>query len=206
MPIRKYKPTSPGRRDMTVSTFEEITKKRPEKTLIEPLKRKAGRNNQGRITVRHQGGGASAIIARSISSATSSAFRLGWRPSNTIRTVRPDRTALSIATARSATCSRRNGLKVGDTFSLGAGSPIRRRQRAATGRHPGRHADPQHRALPGRGGQMVRSAGVSAQLMAKQDDYAQIRMPSGEVRLVRSGMHGDARPGRQCRSRERAYR
>ena len=109
MPIRKYKPTSPGRRSMSVSTFEEITKKEPEKSLIEPLKKKAGRNNHGRITVRHRGGGAQALLPDHRLQAQQ-ARRSGARSprSNTIRTARPASRCCSTWTARSGTCLRRS--------------------------------------------------------------------------------------------------
>ncbi len=185
MPIRKYKPTSPGRRNMTVSTFDEVTKKRPEKSLIEPLKRKAGRNNQGRLTVRHQGGGAKRYYRK----IDFKRDKFGVVARVAAIEYDPNRSA-NIALLFYRDGEKRYmlaplGLKVGDEVQSGAGSPIRLGNALPLEDIPLGTQIHNIELYPGRGGQMVRSAGVSAQLMAKQDDYAQIRMPSGEVRLVR---------------------
>ncbi len=185
MPIRKYKPTSPGRRNMTVSTFDEVTKKRPEKSLIEPLKRKAGRNNQGRLTVRHQGGGAKRFYRK----IDFKRDKFGVVARVAAIEYDPNRSA-NIALLFYRDGEKRYmlaplGLKVGDEVQSGAGSPIRLGNALPLEDIPLGTQVHNIELYPGRGGQMVRSAGVSAQLMAKQDDYAQIRMPSGEVRLVR---------------------
>ncbi len=185
MPIRKYKPTSPGRRNMTVSTFDELTKKRPEKSLIEPLKRKAGRNNQGRLTVRHQGGGEKRFYRK----IDFKRDKFGVVARVSAIEYDPNRSA-NIALLFYRDGEKRYmlaplGLKVGDEVQSGAGSPIRLGNALPLEDIPLGTQIHNIELYPGRGGQMVRSAGVSAQLMAKQDDYAQIRMPSGEVRLVR---------------------
>ncbi|MGA7670258.1 MAG: 50S ribosomal protein L2 [Nitrolancea sp.] len=185
MPIRKYKPTSPGRRNMTVSTFDEVTKKRPEKSLIEPLKRKAGRNNQGRLTVRHQGGGAKRYYRK----IDFKRDKFGVVARVAAIEYDPNRSA-NIALLFYQDGEKRYmlaplGLKVGDEVQSGVGSPIRLGNALPLEDIPLGTQIHNIELYPGRGGQMVRSAGVSAQLMAKQDDYAQIRMPSGEVRLVR---------------------
>ncbi len=185
MPIRKYKPTSPGRRNMTVSTYSEVTKKRPEKSLIEPLKKHSGRNNQGRLTVRHQGG-AHKRFYRKIDFKRD---KFGVVARVAAIEYDPNRSA-NIALLHYRDGEKRYmlaplGLKVGDEVQSGAGSPIRLGNALPLADIPLGTQIHNIELYPGRGGQMVRSAGVSAQLMAKQDDYAQIRMPSGEVRLVR---------------------
>jgi large subunit ribosomal protein L2 len=185
MPIRKYKPTSPGRRNMTVSTFDEVTKKKPEKSLIEPLRRRAGRNNQGRLTVRHQGGGAKRNYRR----IDFKRDKFGVIARVAAIEYDPNRSA-NIALLFYRDGEKRYilaplGLKVGDEVQSGPGSPIRLGNALPLEDIPLGTQIHNIELYPGRGGQMVRSAGVSAQLMAKQDDYAQIRMPSGEVRLVR---------------------
>lgn len=185
MPTRKYKPTSPGRRNMTVSTYDEVTKKKPEKSLIEPLKRKAGRNNQGRLTVRHQGGGAKRFYRK----IDFKRDKFGVVARVAAVEYDPNRSA-NIALLFYRDGEKRYilaplGLRVGDEVQSGAGSPIRLGNALPLADIPLGTQIHNIELYPGRGGQMVRSAGVSAQLMAKQDDHAQIRMPSGEVRLVR---------------------
>ncbi|HVX31465.1 MAG TPA: 50S ribosomal protein L2 [Nitrolancea sp.] len=185
MPVRKYKPTSPGRRNMSVSTFNEVTKKKPEKSLIEPLRRKAGRNNQGRLTVRHQGGGAKRFYRK----VDFKRDKFGIVARVAAIEYDPNRSA-NIALLFYTDGEKRYmlaplGLKVGDEVQSGAGSPIRVGNALPLSDIPLGTQIHNIEIYPGRGGQMVRSAGVSAQLMAKQDDYAQIRMPSGEVRMVR---------------------
>ncbi len=185
MAVRKYKPTSPGRRNMSVSTFDEVTKSKPEKSLIEPLRRKAGRNNQGRLTVRHQGGGAKRFYRK----VDFKRDKFGIVARVAAIEYDPNRSA-NIALLFYKDGEKRYmlaplGLKVGDEVQSGAGSPIRVGNALPLSDIPLGTQIHNIEIYPGRGGQMVRSAGVSAQLMAKQDDYAQIRMPSGEVRLVR---------------------
>ena len=146
MPIRKYKPTSPGRRFMTVSTFEEVTKTEPEKSLLEPLKRKGGRNNQGRITTRHQGGGHKRRYRVIDFKRTRTACRRRWPRSSTTRTGRPASRCSTTPTARSATSSPRRGCASATTRRVRPGGRHQARQRAAAGEHPDRHARAQHRA------------------------------------------------------------
>lgn len=170
---------------MSVSTFDEVTKKKPEKSLIEPLRRKAGRNNQGRLTVRHQGGGAKRFYRK----VDFKRDKFGIVARVAAIEYDPNRSA-NIALLFYSDGEKRYmlaplGLKVGDEVQSGAGSPIRVGNALPLSDIPLGTQIHNIEIYPGRGGQMVRSAGVSAQLMAKQDDYAQIRMPSGEVRLVR---------------------
>ena len=186
MALKIYRPTSPGRRAMTGSSFDEITKTKPEKSLLRPLKKNAGRNNRGKITVRHRGGGAK----RRLRIIDFKRDKIGVPGKVAAIEYDPNRSA-RIALIYYADGDKRyilapQGLSVGDKIQAGEGAEIR----------PG-NALPL-KALPtgtmvhniemqkGKGGQMVRSAGGAAQLMAKEGGYAHIRLPSGEVRLIRS--------------------
>lgn len=185
MPIRKYKPTSPGRRNMSVSTFSEITKKEPEKRLLEPLKKHAGRNNQGRLTTRHQGGGSRRFYRR----IDFKRDKFGI-PGRVVGIEYDPNRSANIALIVYQDGEKRYivaplGLQVGNQVQSGAGSPIRVGNALPLSDIPLGTQIHNIELHPGKGAQMVRSAGASAQLMAKQDDYAQIRMPSGEVRMVR---------------------
>lgn len=185
MAVRKYKPTSPGRRNMTVSTFSEITKKEPEKSLIEPLKKHAGRNNAGRVTTRHRGGGSKRYYRR----IDFRRDKFGIPAKVAAIEYDPNRSA-RIALLHYVDGEKRYivaplGLKVGDMVQSGSGSPIRVGNAMPLADIP--PGTPIHNIelYPGRGGQLVRSAGVAAQLMAKHGDYAHVRMPSGEIRMIR---------------------
>ncbi|HUV45245.1 MAG TPA: 50S ribosomal protein L2 [Dehalococcoidales bacterium] len=186
MALKIYRPTSPGRRAMTGSSFDEITKTKPEKSLLRPLKKNAGRNNRGKITVRHRGGGAK----RRLRIIDFKRDKIGVPGKVAAIEYDPNRSA-RIALIYYADGDKRyilapQGLSVGDKIQAGEDAEIR----------PG-NALPL-KALPtgtmvhniemqkGKGGQMVRSAGGAAQLMAKEGGYAHIRLPSGEVRLIRS--------------------
>ncbi len=186
MALKVYRPTSPGRRGMSGSTFEEITKDRPEKSLLVPLKSKAGRNNQGRVTVHHRGSGAK----RSLRIIDFKRDKIGVPGSVAAIEYDPNRSA-RIALIHYADGEKRyilapSGLGVGDTVKSGSDAEVK----------PGN-------ALPLRlipsgtlihniglrkesGGQLVRSAGTAAQLMAKEGEYALVRLPSSEVRRIRS--------------------
>ena len=184
MAIRVYKPTSAARRFMSVLTYEEITKKTPEKSLIEYLKKNAGRNNQGKITVRHQGGG-NKIKYRIID------FKREKRdiPAKVAAIeYDPNRSAF-IALLNYADGEKRYilaplGLKVGDTVMAGEKADIKPGNALPIANIPVGTLIHNVEVKPGRGGQLVRSAGAYAQLMAKEGEYAQVRMPSGEVRKV----------------------
>jgi large subunit ribosomal protein L2 len=184
MPIRKYKPTSPGRRSMSVSTFEEITKQRPEKSLIVPLKSKAGRNNRGRITTRHQGGGHKRFyriidFKRNKPGVPARVAGIEYDPNRSARIA-----LLFYVDGEKRYILAPLGLKVGDTVVSGPEAPIRNGNALPLRNIPTGSQIHNIELRRGKGGQMVRSAGASAQLMAKLDDYAQVRMPSGEVRRV----------------------
>lgn len=186
MAIKKYKPTSPARRHMSVSAFEEITKKAPEKSLVVALKDKAGRNVQGRITVRHRGGGAKRkyrIIdfKRNKDDIPAKVAAIEYDPNR----------SANIALLHYADGEKRyiicpNGLKVGDTVVSGPNSDIKVGNALPLKNIPMGTVIHNIELQPGKGGQLVRSAGNSAQLMAKEGKYAQVRLPSGEVRQVRA--------------------
>lgn len=185
MPVKKYKPTSPGRRNMSVLTFEEITKKEPEKSLLEPLKKNAGRNNQGRITVRHRGGGNKRFYRR----IDFKRNKHGVQAKVAAIEYDPNRSAF-IALLHYRDGEKRYilaplGLKVGDVVESGPNAPVRVGNALPLANIPLGTQIHNIELNPGRGGQLVRAAGAAAQLLAKQDEYAQIRMPSGEVRMVR---------------------
>ncbi len=184
MPVKLYKPTSAGRRGMSVSTFEEITRSEPERSLLAPLKQKAGRNNQGRITVRHQGGGHKQRY-RIIDFKRD---KLGIPGKVSTVEYDPNRTA-RIALITYADGEKRYilapfGLKIGDTVMSGPNAEIRVGNALPIYRIPLGTQIHNIELQPGKGGQLVRSAGTSAQVLAKEGAYAQIRMPSGEVRMI----------------------
>ena len=187
MGIRKYNPTTPGLRGMTVSTFEEITTSTPEKSLTVTLKKHAGRNNRGKITVRHQGGG------------TRPKYRIiDFKRDKdgvpgTVATIEydPNRTA-NIALINYADGEKRyiiapNKLNVGDVIESGAEADIKVGNALPLANIPVGTIIHNVELKAGKGGQMVRSAGNGAQLMAKEGAFAQVRLPSGEVRKVHIG-------------------
>jgi len=185
MPIRKYKPTSPGRRGMTGFTFEEITRSEPERSLVRPLRKRAGRNATGRVTVRHRGGG----HQRNYRVIDFKRDKLDIPAKVATVEYDPNRSA-RIALLHYADGEKRYivaplGLAVGDVLLSGANADIRPGHCLPLARIPLGTLVHNIELQPGKGGQIVRSAGTSAQLVAKEGDFAQIRMPSGEVRLVR---------------------
>lgn len=185
MGIKKYKATSPGRRNMSVNTFEEVTKKEPEKSLLAPLKSKAGRNVYGRITVRHQGGGAKRkyrIIdfKRNKDGVPGKVAGIEYDPNR----------SANIALINYADGEKRYilaplKLKVGDTIVSGKEADITIGNCLPLAFIPVGTLVHNVELKAGKGGQMVRSAGASAQLMAKEGNYATLRLPSGEMRQVR---------------------
>ena len=186
MAIRLYKPTSPARRFMSVLTYEEITKKAPEKSLVEVLKKNAGRNKQGKITVRHQGGG-NKIKYRIIDFKRN---KLDIPAKVAAIEYDPNRTAF-IALLNYADGEKRYilapiDLKVGDTVMAGEKADIKPGNALPLANIPVGTVIHNIEMHPGKGGQLVRSAGTFAQLMAKDNGDAQIRMPSGEVRIIRT--------------------
>src|SRR5256714_10483652 len=184
MPIKQYRPTSPGRRGMSVSTFEEITKTKPEKSLTVSLKKHSGRNNQGKITTRHRGGGAK----RAYRLIDFKRNKLGVPAKVAAIEYDPNRTA-RIALLHYLDGEKRYilapvGLKVGDRVVAGPEADIKPGNALPLKNIPTGTTIHNIELERGRGGQMVRGAGVGAQLMAKEGDYAQVRLPSGEQRRV----------------------
>lgn len=184
MGVRRYKPTSAGRRNMSVSTFEEITKKRPEPGLIEPNKKHAGRNNQGRITTRHRGGGTKRFyriidFKRNKHGIPAKVAAIEYDPNRSARIA-----LLNYVDGEKRYILAPVGLKIGDTVMSGPGADIRAGNCLPLAQIPLGSQIHNIELQIGRGGVMVRSAGTSAQLVAKEGDYATVRMPSGEMRMV----------------------
>ena len=190
MAIKTFKPTTPSRRHMTVSAFEGIDKKaKPERALTEVLKKNAGRNSYGRITVRHHGGG-NKIKYRIIDFKRD---KVGM-PAE-VKTIEydPNRTAF-IALVQYEDGEKRyilapHGLKVGDHVESGEGADIKPGNCLPIANIPLGTMIHNIELIPGRGGQLVRSAGGAAQLMAKEGVAAQVRLPSGEVRFIKMNCH-----------------
>ena len=186
MAVKHLKPTSAGRRWQTISDFSEITCTKPEKSLLEPLPKKAGRNNNGRITTRHQGGG----VKRRYRVIDFKRNKDGVPAKVATIEYDPNRSA-HIALVCYADGERRyiiapKGLKVNDTIMSGQEAAIKVGNALPLRNIPVGSTIHCIEMLPGKGAQLVRSAGTAAQLMAKENGDAQIRMPSGEVRIVRT--------------------
>ncbi|MFC1952337.1 50S ribosomal protein L2 [Chloroflexota bacterium] len=186
MALKVYRPTSPGRRGMTGSTFEEITKGEPEKSLLAPLKKRAGRNNQGRITVRHRGGGAK----RRLRIIDFKRDKIGVPGKVAAVEYDPNRSAY-IALIHYADGEKRyilapTGLSVGGTVKSGSEAEIAPGNALPLRLIPSGTLIHNIGLREGVGGQLVRSAGVAAQLMVKEGEYALVRLPSSEVRRIRS--------------------
>src|SRR5256714_14899465 len=185
MPVKKYKPTSPGRRFMSVSAFEDITKgKKPEKRLLVSLKKDSGRNAQGKITVRHQGGGHRKLyriidFKRNKPGIPATVAAVEYDPNRSARIA-----LLHYADGEKRYILAPVGLPVGDKVVSGPEADIRPGNALPLADIPLGSTVHNIELKPGRGGQVVRSAGMSAQLLAREGDYAQIRMPSGEVRRI----------------------
>ena len=180
----KYKPTTPSRRHMSAPSFDEVTKFTPEKSLLTTLKKHSGRNSYGRITVRHKGGGNKKKY-RLID------FRRSVEGSEKVIGIEydPNRTAY-IALLENEAGDKKYmvapaGLTAGDTVYTGADADIKAGNTLPIENIPVGTIIYNIELYPGKGGQMVRSAGAAAQLMAKENGMAQVRLPSGEVRLVR---------------------
>jgi large subunit ribosomal protein L2 len=217
MPIKVYKPTSPGRRGMTVSTFEEITRSRPEKSLLRPLKRSAGRNYRGKITVRHRGGG----HKRRYRVLDFKRDKIGVPGRVASIEYDPNRSA-RIALVVYADGEKRYiiapvGLLVGDVVTSGQEAEIRVGNALPISNIPVGTTIHNVELHIGKGGQLVRAAGTSAQLLAKEGRYAHVRLPSGEVRLVNvqcmatigqvgNTDHGNIRLGKAGRKRWLGFR
>ena len=184
MPVKIYRPTSPGRRDMSVSTFETITRTKPERSLTVALNRKGGRNSQGRITVRHRGGGHKRryrIIdfRRERWGAPARVTSIEYDPNRSARIA-----LLSYEDGEKRYIVAPLGVQVGDVLESGPNADIRPGNALPIRNIPPGTQIHNIELYPGRGAQLVRSAGVSAQLVAKEGPRAQVRLPSGEVRYI----------------------
>ena len=185
MAIKTYKPTSPGRRGMTVSTFEEVTRTEPERSLLRPLHKQSGRNVHGRITVRRRGGGHKRQyrlidFTRDKVDIPARVTSIEYDPNRSARIA-----LLVYADGEKRYIIAPLGLQVGDTVMSGKGAEIRVGNALSLERIPLGTLVHNIELYPGRGGQMVRSAGTSAQVLAKEGEYVTLRLPSGEMRLVR---------------------
>ena len=186
MALKVYRPTSPGRRGMTGATFEEITKDKPEKSLLLPLKKKAGRNSQGRMTVRHRGGGAK----RRLRIIDFKRDKIGVPGKVAAIEYDPNRSA-RIALIYYADGDKRYilaplGLNIGDIIKSGNGAEIKPGNALPLKLIPSGTLVHNIELQKGRGGQLVRSAGMAAQIVAKEGKYTLIRLPSGEARRINS--------------------
>ncbi|MBN1814760.1 MAG: 50S ribosomal protein L2 [Anaerolineae bacterium] len=217
MPVKTYKPTSPGRRGMAGSTFEEVTGAEPERSLLRPLSKRAGRNTQGRITVRHRGGGHKRQyrvidFKRDKVNIPAQVKSIEYDPNRSARIA-----LLVYADGEKRYIVAPLGLQVGDTVMSGGDAEIRVGNALPLARIPLGTLVHNIELASGRGGQMVRSAGTSAQLLAREGDYVSLRLPSGETRLVRKEClatvgqvgnvdHGNVKFGKAGRRRWLGYR
>ena len=185
MPLKLYRPTSPGRRGMSVSTFEELTKgKKPERSLLEPLKKSGGRNNLGRISVRHRGGGHKRMYRvidwkRDKIGMAARVVSIEYDPNRTARIA-----LLQYADGEKRYIIAPVGLKEGARLSSGPEAELAPGNTLYLRDMPTGTVIHNIELKPGRGGQLARVAGAAAQLMAKDGTWAQVRLPSGEVRRV----------------------
>ncbi len=185
MAIKVFRPTSPGRRGMSSATFEEITKDKPEKSLTEPLKKQSGRNNRGKITVRHRGGGAKRKLRvidfkRDKTGVPGRVAAIEYDPNRSARIA-----LIYYADGEKRYILAPIGLNVDDTVISSPDAEIKPGNALPLNVIPSGTLVHNIEMEKGKGGQMVRSAGTAAQLMVKEDEYALIRMPSGEMRRVR---------------------
>lgn len=184
MGIKRYKPYTPSRRHMTVSAFDEITKKAPEKSLVVHIKKSSGRNNQGKLTVRHRGGGHKVkyrIIdfKRNKEGIPAKVVGIEYDPNRTANIA-----LLVYADGEKKYILAPVGLKVGDMLMSGEGAEVRVGNAIPMRNIPVGASIHNIEMKPGKGGQLVRAAGNVAQLMAKEGKYATVKLPSGETRLL----------------------
>ena len=217
MAVKKYKPVTPGTRGMTGYTFEEITKSTPERSLLLPLRKSGGRNGYGRVTVRHRGGGHRRFIRivdfkRDKRGIPAKVAAIEYDPNRTARLA-----LLFYTDGEKRYIVAPTDLKVGDTVMAGVGAEIRSGNALPISNIPVGTLIHNIEVKDGRGGQLVRSAGGAAQLLAKEGDFAQVRMPSGEVRLIRQTCyatigqvgnldHGNIKLGKAGRKRHKGIR
>jgi large subunit ribosomal protein L2 len=185
MPVKTYRPTSPGRRGMSAHTFEEITKTEPERSLLRPIKKRAGRNFRGKITIRHRGGGHKRRyrvidFKRDKKGIPARVSSIEYDPNRSARIA-----LLTYYDGEKRYIVAPLGVRVGDELMSGPEAEVRSGNAMPIGNMPLGTQIHNIELYEGRGGQLVRSAGTSAQLLAKEGDYASVRLPSGEVRLIR---------------------
>ncbi|MGA9946304.1 MAG: 50S ribosomal protein L2 [Candidatus Cybelea sp.] len=184
MPVKKYRPTSPGKRFLTTLDFSELSKVAPERSLIEVRKKHAGRNNNGHITVRHRGGGTRRIyrivdFKRGKDGVPAKVATIEYDPNRSCRIA-----LLNYRDGEKRYILAPLGLKVGELVESGPNADIKIGNALPIRNIPVGTVIHNIELRAGQGGKLVRSAGVSAQLMAKEDEYSQVRMPSGEVRKI----------------------
>lgn len=184
MAIKKFRPTTPSRRQMTILSFEQLTKKEPEKSLTAPLKKTAGRNTYGRMTVRHRGGGHKRLyrlvdFKRTKETVPAKVAAIEYDPNRSANIA-----LLHYADGKKAYIIAPHNLKVGDIVEAGPDADIKPGNALQLKDIPVGSLIHNIELRPGKGGQLVRSAGTVAQLMAKEGNYAHVRLPSGEVRLI----------------------
>ncbi len=185
MPLKKYKPTSPGQRTKTTVIFDDLTRKRPERSLTAPLKKSGGRNSNGRITVRFRGGGHKRLyriidFKRDKRGIPAKVASIEYDPNRSANIA-----LLNYADGEKRYIIAPQGVSVGDTLMAGPGADIRPGNALPLSAIPVGSFVHNIELKPGKGAQLVRSAGSYAQLMAKEGDYATLKLPSNEVRLIR---------------------
>jgi large subunit ribosomal protein L2 len=190
MPVRKFKPTTPGRRGASVSTFGELTRSTPEKSLLSKGRKKAGRNNAGRITTRHQGGGVKRRyrridFRRDKDGVPAKVAHIEYDPNRSARIA-----LLHYADGEKRYILAPQGLSVGDRLVSGERADIRPGNALPLRNIPVGTVLHSVELRPGGGAKLARSAGVSVQLMAKEGQYATVRLPSGETRMVQAACKG----------------
>lgn len=216
MAIKQYNPTTPGRRGMTSQDFDGITTKKPVRSLLVAKRRGNGRNNQGRITTRHKGGGARKFYRlmnfNMAAGMTATIEHIEYDPNRSARIAR-----IKEANGTYHYILAAQGMKIGQTITSGEEAPIESGNRLPLKNIPVGSTIHAIELQPGKGAQMVRSAGNGAQLMAKEGAYAQVRLPSGEVRLVNvectaslgvvgNEQHQNIKVGKAGRSRHKGIR
>jgi large subunit ribosomal protein L2 len=190
MPVRKYKPTTPGRRGASVSSFDEITRSKPERSLVEKGRNKAGRNNRGRITTRHQGGGNKnrfrvIDFKRNKDGVPAKVAHIEYDPNRSARIA-----LLHYADGEKRYILAPQGVERGDTLMSGSDAEIRPGNALPLRNIPVGTVIHAIELKPGAGAKLARSAGTSIQLMAKEGTYATVRLPSGEMRLIQAACKG----------------
>jgi len=217
MAVKKYKPTSPGMRGRTGYTFEEITKKKPERSLLAKRQKQAGRNVHGRITVRHRGGGHKRKVRivdfkREKRDIPATVAAIEYDPNRTARLA-----LLHYADGEKRYIIAPVGLQVGDTVVAGLDVDVRTGNCLPVSRIPTGTRIHNIELKPGRGGQIARSAGTAAQLLAKEGNYVHVRMPSSEIRLIHRDCyatvgqvgnldHSNIKLGKAGRKRHKGFR